>query len=127
MTVYDVAGQFSKDGNAAVLTSTFPGGGNASVRGMLLAVVYDDGTAAPHTVLINEGFDLLYGGASQGTTPEQATAYAPFAAVESGAVGARLITVAPGAGPSRRPPQRRDVPERLNYTGASQSASISGT
>ena len=100
MTVYDVAGQFSKDGNAAVLANAYPGGGNVSVRGMLLAVVYDDGTAAPHTVLINEGFDLLYGGASQGSTPEQATAYAPFAAVESGATGARLITVAPGAGPS---------------------------
>jgi hypothetical protein len=99
MTVYDVKDAFSKDGNAAVLTSTFPGGGNVSVRGMVLAVVYDDGVTAPHTVLINEGFDLLYGGAAQGTTPEQATAYAPLA-VESGAVDATLITVAPGAGPN---------------------------
>ncbi len=100
MTVYDVKDAFSKDSNAAVLTSTFPGGGNVSVRGMVLAVVYDDGVTAPHTVLINEGFDLLYGGSGQGTTPEQATAYAPFATVESGAVDATLITVAPGAGPT---------------------------
>ena len=123
MTVYDVTDRFSADGNAAVLTSTFPGGGNVSVRGMLLAVVYDDGTAAPHTVLINEGFDLLYGGASQGTTPEQAMAYAPFNAVETAkAVGATLVTVAPGAGP-----QEGDLlfngetfENAWNYTGTSQ-------
>jgi parallel beta-helix repeat protein len=122
MTVYDVTDRFSADGNAATLTSTFPGGGNVSVRGMLLAVVYDDGTAAPHTVLINEGFDLLYGGASQGTTPEQATAYAPFNAVESGATGARLITVAPGAGPLEGDLLFNDETwtNVWNYTGTSQ-------
>ncbi|MFY1644871.1 DUF3344 domain-containing protein, partial [Methanoculleus bourgensis] len=77
MTVYDVTDAFSTDGNTAVLANAYPGGGNVSVRGMLLAVVYDDGVTAPHTVLMNEGFDLLYGGAAQSTTPEQATAYAP--------------------------------------------------
>ena len=121
-SVYDVTGQFGADGNVALLTSTYPGGGNVSVRGMLLAVVYDDGTTTPHTVLINEGFDLLYGGAGQGTTPEQATAYAPFAAVESGAVGARLVTVAPGAGPSEGELIFNDETwtNVWNYTGTSQ-------
>ncbi|QSZ65999.1 DUF3344 domain-containing protein [Methanofollis aquaemaris] len=100
MTVYDVTEQFSTDGNAAVLTSTFPGGGNVSMRGMMLAAVYDDRVTAPHTIVINEGFDLLYGGSGQATTPEEATAYAPFGTVENGAVNATLIALAPGAGPN---------------------------
>jgi len=122
MSVYDVTGQFGAEGNVALLTSTYPGGGNVSVRGMLLAVVYDDGVTAPHTVVINEGFDLLYGGAGQGTTPEQATAYAPFSAVESGATGAHLITVAPGAGPSEGELIFNDETwtNVWNYTGTSQ-------
>jgi PKD repeat protein len=100
MTVYNVTDAFSPEGNTAVLANTFPGGGNVSVRGMLLAVVYDDGVTAPHTVLMNEGFDLLYGGASQSTTPKEATAYAPFTLDPANATGARLVTVAPGAGPN---------------------------
>ena len=122
MTVYDVTAQFSTDGNTAVLANTYPGGGNVSVRGMLLAVVYDDGVTAPHTILMNEGFDLLYGGAAQSTTPEQATAYAPFSAVKSGATGARLVTVAPGAGPTEGDLLFNDETFQnvWNYTGATQ-------
>jgi len=100
MTVYDVTDAFSTDGNTAVLANAYPGGGNVSVRGMLLAVVYDDGVTAPHTILMNEGFDLLYGGEAQSTTPEQATAYAPFILDPAKAAAARLVTVAPGAGPT---------------------------
>ncbi|KAF5034639.1 PEGA domain protein [anaerobic digester metagenome] len=123
MTVYDVTDAFSAAGNTAVLTNTFPGGGNVSIRGMLLAVVYDDGTTAPHTIFMNEGFDLLYGGEAQGTTPEQATAYAPFFGVETDdALSAALITVAPGAGPARGDLLIND--ERLadvwSFTGTSQ-------
>ena len=123
MTVYDVTGAFGTGGNTAVLANTYPGGGNVSVRGMLLAVVYDDGVTAPHTILMNEGFDLLYGGAAQSTTPEQATAYAPFTLENpSDAVGARLVTVAPGAGPTEGDLLFND--ERFenvwNYTGTTQ-------
>ena len=123
MTVYDVTDAFSAAVNTAVLTNTFPGGGNVSIRGMLLAVVYDDGTTAPHTIFMNEGFDLLYGGEAQGTTPEQATAYAPFFGVETDdALSAALITVAPGAGPARGDLLIND--ERLadvwSFTGTSQ-------
>ncbi|QSZ68327.1 DUF3344 domain-containing protein [Methanofollis aquaemaris] len=102
MTVYDVTEQFNKDANAAVLTSTFPGGGNVSVRGMVLAVVYDDRVTAPHTIVIviNEGFDLLYGGSGQATTPEEATAYALFTIDTADALNATLIALAPGAGPT---------------------------
>ncbi len=102
MTVYDVTDAFSAEGNTALLTNTFPGGGNVSIRGMLLAVVYDDGVTAPHTIIMNEGFDLLFGGDAQGTTPEQATAYAPFHDVDTAdAVSANLVTVAPGAGSTK--------------------------
>ncbi|WOX55518.1 DUF3344 domain-containing protein [Methanoculleus palmolei] len=102
-TVYDVTDLVNPEGNTATLTNTFPGGGNVSVRGMLLAVVYDDGTTDPHTVIMNEGFDLLYGGEAQGTTPEEATAYAPFTGTIdiAGVRNATLITVAPGAGPTK--------------------------
>ncbi|HOI62272.1 MAG TPA: DUF3344 domain-containing protein, partial [Methanoculleus sp.] len=77
---------------------------------------------APHTVLVNEGFDLLYGGAAQGTTPEQATAYAPFAIDAKDAVNARLVTVAPGAGPTKGDLLFNDrVWTRVwNYTGTTQ-------
>ncbi|MBP7144540.1 MAG: DUF3344 domain-containing protein [Methanoculleus sp.] len=123
MVVYDVTDQFSAEGNTALLANTFPGGGNVSVRGMLLAVVYDDGTTAPHTVLMNEGFDLLYGGEAQGTTPEQATAYAPFSGVETDDVlSATLITVAPGAGPTKGDLLFNDQTwtRVWNYTGTTQ-------
>jgi PKD repeat protein len=122
MAVYDITDAFSADGNTAMLTSTFPGGGNVSVRGMLLAVVYDDGTTAPHTILMNEGFDLLYGGAAQGTTPEQATAYAPFTLDPANAASARLVTVAPGAGPTEGDLLFNDEEwtRVWNYTGTTQ-------
>ncbi|WP_292395686.1 DUF3344 domain-containing protein [Methanoculleus sp. UBA303] len=122
MTVYNVTDAFSPEGNAAVLANTFPGGGNVSVRGMLLAVVYDDGVTAPHTVLMNEGFDLLYGGTAQGTTPKEATAYAPFTLDPANATGARLVTVAPGAGPNEGELIFNDETwtNAWNYTGTSQ-------
>jgi len=122
MTVYNITDAFSADGNTALLANTFTGGGNVSVRGMLLAVVYDDGTTAPHTILMNEGFDLLYGGAAQGTTPEQATAYAPFTLDPANAAGARLVTVAPGAGPTEGDLLFNDQTwtRVWNYTGTTQ-------
>ncbi len=123
MTIYNVTDAFSVEDNTAILANTFPGGGNVSVRGMLLAVVYDDGTTAPHTIVMNEGFDLLYGGAAQSTTPEQATAYAPFFDIETDGVrSATLITVAPGAGPTEGDLLFNDQiwTDVWNYTGTSQ-------
>jgi hypothetical protein len=64
-------------------------------------VVYADESELPRRKLfVNEGFDMLYGGASKCTTPEEATAYAPFGTMRidiSKVDSARLITVAPGA------------------------------
>ena len=122
VVIYDVTDQFSAEGNTALLTNTFPGGGNVSIRGMLLAVVYDDGTTTPHTIFMNEGFDLLYGGEAQGTTPEQATAYAPFFGVETDDVlSAALITVAPGGSARGDLLVNNECFENAwNYTGTSQ-------
>ena len=102
MLAYDVTGDFNTSGNTAVLGNLNPIAGNPSIRGMLLVVVYGDNSEPQRTIIINEGFDLLYGGSSKCTTPEEATAYAPFAGTigDIGNKSARLITVAPGAGPN---------------------------
>jgi hypothetical protein len=102
MLVYDVTTDFSTAGNTAILTNLNPVAGNPSLRGMVLVVIYEDANELEKKILVNEEFDLLYGGASACTTPEEATAYAPFAeSVDLGTVhSARLITIAPGAGPS---------------------------
>ncbi|PXF51105.1 MAG: hypothetical protein C4B55_01430 [Candidatus Methanophagaceae archaeon] len=99
---YNVTSGFDLDvRNTAVLTNTHPGGGNVSIRGMLLTVIYADESEPLREIFVNEEFDLLYGGASKCTTPEEATAYAPFGTANTEDVfSATLITVAPGAGPS---------------------------
>ena len=102
MLAYEVTGDFNTSGNTAVLENLNPIAGNPSIRGMLLAVIYADDSEPQRQIFVNEGFDLLYGGSGKCTTPEEATAFAPFAgAIEDIAnKSARLITVAPGAGPN---------------------------
>ena len=102
MLAYDVTGVFNTSGNTAVLGNLNPIAGNPSIRGMLLVVIYADESEAKRTIIMNEGFDLLYGGSGKCTTPEEATAFAPFAgAIEDiDNKSARLITVAPGADPN---------------------------
>ncbi|MCW7073852.1 MAG: DUF3344 domain-containing protein [Methanophagales archaeon] len=103
MLAYNVTGEFNNSGNTAVLENQNPVAGNPSIRGMLLVVIYESesGDGSPGCkIFVNEGFDLLYGGSDKCTTPEEATAYAPFtrAIEDAGNRSARLITVAPGAG-----------------------------
>jgi len=103
MLAYNVTGEFNNSGNTAVLENLNPVAGNPSIRGMLLVVIYESesGDGSPGCkIFVNEGFDLLYGGSDKCTTPEEATAYAPFtrAIEDAGNRSARLITVAPGAG-----------------------------
>ena len=101
MLVYNVTADFDTSGNAANLTNSFPGGDHVSMRGMLLVVVYADDSEPKRKIIMNEEFDLLYGGADQGTTPAEATAYAPFGSIDTAEVEkATLITVATGAGPN---------------------------
>ena len=104
MLVYDVTAGFSKSGNTAEFTSLWSGlptHSGASMRGMLLTVVYADDSEPERMIYLNEEFDMLYGDSSKCTTPAEATAYAPFSghAIDLGRVAnATLITVAPGAG-----------------------------
>jgi len=101
MLVYNVTADFDNSGNAANLSNSYPGGDHVSMRGMLLVVVYADDSEPKRKIILNEEFDLLYGGADQGTTPAEATAYAPFGSIDTAEVEkATLITVAPGAGPN---------------------------
>jgi PGF-CTERM protein len=102
MSVYETDDVFNADAdNVAVLTNDDMA--DVSIRGMMLVVVYSDETATQKQIFINEGFDLLYGGPEEYTTPEEATAYAPFTGgdINTSAFisAAKLITIAPGAGP----------------------------
>ena len=101
--VYNVTDDFNADGNSANLTNSHSGGGNVSMRGMMLVVTYEDAGEPRRQIFVNEGFDLLYGGSGQCTTPDEATAWAPITGLVidlSTAASARLITYAPGADPT---------------------------
>ena len=101
MLAYNVTDDFNTSGNVANLTNSYPGGDKASMRGMLLVVIYADDSEPLRTIYVNEEFDNLYGGSSKCTTPAEATAYAPFGAIDPSSINsAKLITVSPGAGPN---------------------------
>ena len=102
MLAYHVTADFNTAGNTAILTNLNQVAGNPSLRGMVLVVIYEDESERMKTITINEEFDLLNGKSSYCTTPEEATAYAPFSgSIKLDSVhSARLITVAPGAGPN---------------------------
>ena len=103
MLVYNVTGDFKVDSNIASLTNLHSGGGNVSMRGMMLVVIYEDASEPYRQIFVNEDFDLLYGGSKQCTTPDEATAYAPITGLTidpSDVASARLITYAPGADPT---------------------------
>jgi PKD repeat protein len=101
LMVYNVTTGFLSTGNAATLTKS--SANEISFRGMILLVIYEDATVPERVVFLNDEMDLLYGGTSYSTTPEEATAYAPFTgasiAIDS-IQSATLITFAPGAGPN---------------------------
>jgi len=123
MLVYNVTADFNTSGNVAILANSYPGGGQVSMRGMVLVVIYEDDNQPLRMILINEEFDLLYGGSSKCTTPAEATAYAPFGATDTSTVKrATLITVAPGAGPNEGDLSFNDQiwTDVWNFTGATQ-------
>ena len=100
MLAYNVTEDFNAGGNYANLTKS-ESSTQVSMRGMLLVVIYEDASEPRRQIYVNEEFDLLYGGSGKCTTPEEATAYAPFGAIDPcGVEKATLITVAPGAGPN---------------------------
>jgi hypothetical protein len=100
MLVYNVTNDFNVGDNTANLTNSHSGGGNVSMRGMTLVVVYKDESEPRRQISLNEEFDLLCGKSSMCTTPEEATAWAPITGLTidpSTVASARLITFAPGA------------------------------
>lgn len=104
MLVYNVT-NFHVSGNTANFTSLWsglPGHSGASMRGMVLVVVYKDDEEMERKIIINEEFDMLYGGTPtyKCTTPAEATAYAHFPPTDPKYTLGRLITLAPGAGPN---------------------------
>lgn len=101
LLVYNVTGGFLPAGNIATLSK--PSANEVSFRGMILVVIYEDATAPERIIFLNEEMDMLNGAPSYSTTPEEATAYAPFTGIslDAGEVtSATLITFAPGAGPN---------------------------
>ena len=99
MLAYDVTTYFNASGNNAILENLNPVAGNPSIQGMLLVVIYADATEPERTIWINEECDILAAKSSYCTTPEEATAYAPFAGTieDIANKSAKLITVAPSA------------------------------
>jgi len=101
MLAYNVTTDFNPGGNYANLTNSHIGGDNVSIRGMFLIAIYGNESEPRRVIIVNEEFDLLYGGASKCTTPEEATAWEVMPVVDPGNIAsANLITVAPGAGGS---------------------------
>lgn len=105
MLVYNVTDDFNTGGNTANLTNTYPCGGNLSIDGMVLMVIDEDASEPRRLIFVNEECDMINYKAtgSYGTTPEEATAWAPISGSSidmSNLSAAKLITLAPsGDGP----------------------------
>jgi parallel beta-helix repeat protein len=101
--VYNVTDDFDTGGNYANVTKRIASSNQASMRGMMLVVVYEDPTEPLRQIFVTEEFDNLVGSASYCTTPEEATARALFTgpSIDMGTmVNANLITVVNGASPN---------------------------
>ena len=106
LLAYDVTADFDTNGNTADLTNSNPkccAQKTASIRGMMLVVVYEDANEPRRQIFVNEDLDVLNGKSSYCTTPDEATAWAPITGLTinpSTIASARLVTFAPGANPA---------------------------
>jgi PKD repeat protein len=93
---YNVTELFDISGNSLVIT---PGSGNNNgLYGSYLVLVCEDPAANESRILINDGCDMLYAGASRSVSSTEATAFAMFEGVETtGLTGARVYTILPSA------------------------------
>jgi len=101
MVAYNVTGVFSIGGNTANLTNSYPGGGNVSMEGMFLVVVYNHPDEPERIIMMNEGLDWIDADDRYGVSTEEATTYAPFTcpAIPLNRIGkATLATVTLDAG-----------------------------
>ncbi len=102
MVAYNVTDKFiATSNNTAVLTNSYPGGGNVSMEGMFLVVVYDNPNEPERIIMMNEGLDWIKADDAYGVSTEEATTYATFTcpAIPLDEIGrAKLITVTVDAG-----------------------------
>jgi len=106
MVAYNVTGVFSIGGNTANLTNSYPGGGNASMEGMFLVVVYNHPDEPERIIMMNEGLDWIDADDRYCVDTEEATTYAPFTcpAIPLNKIGkATLATVTVDAGSYGKP------------------------
>ena len=105
MHVYNVTSKYTPGtAHTAELTNSDVGGGNVSIRGMMLAVVYENPFELLTQIVAIDGFDMLYGSTlseptTHGTTYDEATAWAEIGpiSVSDPKYCAGLVTFAPGA------------------------------
>jgi len=105
MHVYNMTSKYTPGtAHTAELTNSDVGGGNVSIRGMMLAVIYENQFELLTQIVAIDGFDLLYGSTmseptTHGTTYDEATAWAEIGpiSVSDPKYCAGLVTFAPGA------------------------------
>ncbi|AKB32822.1 cell surface protein [Methanosarcina siciliae HI350] len=101
LCVYDVTDKFSSAGNSLVMTPV--GENKNALYPSTLVVIYGNDNETRKQIFINEECDeLAYSETSYGTTPEEATAYAPFTGMSinvSNVQNATLHSFAGSAGP----------------------------
>ncbi|AKB29128.1 cell surface protein [Methanosarcina siciliae T4/M] len=101
LCVYDVTDKFSSAGNSLVMTPV--GENKNALYPSTLVVIYGNDNETRKQIFINEECDeLAYSETSYGTTPEEATAYAPFTGISinvSNVQNATLHSFAGSAGP----------------------------
>jgi hypothetical protein len=78
-------------------------GNSEALYPSVLAVIYDNSSDTTKTIFIDENFDqVLNYTKNYGTTPEEATAYAPFSGIDTAsAQSATLYSFATSAGPAK--------------------------
>jgi len=78
---FNVTDDFDVMGNNATFTNTWSGGGNVSMQGMVLVVVYQHDSEPRRMIWINKGFDNLWAGKPDKqycVNETEATAFVPF-------------------------------------------------
>jgi len=103
LCVYDVTSQFSSAGNSLVTNPYGSSYNKVALYPSTLVVIYRDSNETRKQIFINEECDELgVSESSYGTTPEEATAYAPFTGMsidKSNVTNATMYSFAGSAGP----------------------------
>ena len=99
MIAYDVSHKVQIGNNdIANLTNQVPGGGNVTISGMMLIVVYENSAEPERMIWINEGLDIVYAKDVYNINSTEATAHGAFTdcyPLAANMSKATLVTVAP--------------------------------